>query len=126
MRKVPGSLVAVVAMAAAVLAGAACSGGGGSSSPTFSETECAECIGTACSAEIASCEAIGDCAEALECTLDCPVDENALDTACAQTECAALVTTSAGGTAFDGVLSCYLDESASAGTCGSPCAPPTE
>ena len=51
MRKVPGSVVAFVAMAAAVLAGAACTGGGGGSSPTFGDTECADCIGTACASE---------------------------------------------------------------------------
>ena len=121
-----GSIVAVVAMAAAVLAGAACSGGGGGSSPTFGDTACADCIESACASEIAACSALDDCTDALECTLDCPVDENALDMACAENECAALVTTSAGATAFGNVVGCYLDESPSAGTCGSPCAPPTE
>lgn len=119
--------MAFVAMAAAVLAGAACNGSGsGTGGAKFGDTECAECIGDACTAEIATCLGVGDCAEALECVLECPEDENALDTSCAQSECAALVTTSAGGTAYNAVIGCYLDESPSAGTCGSQCSPPTE
>lgn len=126
MRKIDGSIVAVVAVAAAVLAGAACTGGSSGSTAKFGDTECADCIGTACSSEIAACTALGDCADALECTLDCPEEENALDTDCVETDCTPLVTTSAGSTAFGAVISCYLDESPSAGTCGSQCAPPTE
>ena len=109
-----------------MLAGAACTGDGGSSAPVFGETECASCIETACSAELAACTAVSDCDAALDCTLDCPVQDNALDTDCVETECADLVTTSAGGTAFNGVVSCYLEESATAGTCESQCAPPSE
>lgn len=127
MRKIKGSMVAVTAMAAAVFAGAACTGGGsGGGGAEFGDTECAECIGNACSAEILSCSAQADCAEALECILECPEEDNALDTTCAQNECAALVTTSAGGTALDGVFNCYLAESTSSGTCSSQCSPPTE
>lgn len=121
-----GPVVALLALACAVLTGAACTGDGGSSSPVFGETECAACIETACSAELAACTALSDCDAALACTLDCPVQDNALDTDCAGTECAGLVTTSAGGTAFDGVIACYFAESAASGTCESQCAPPTD
>ena len=119
--------MAVVAMAAAVLAGAACSGGGGSSSgPKFEETECADCIGVSCSTEISACEALGDCADALECALDCPAEDNALDTDCVESRCTELITTANGGTAFDAVVGCYLSESPTGGACEAQCAPSTE
>ena len=90
MLEIRGSVVAVVAMAAAVLVGAACTGGGsGAGATEFGETECADCIGDACAAEIASCGIAADCAAALECILECPEEDNALDTTCAQNDCAA-------------------------------------
>lgn len=126
MRKIHGAMVAVVAMTMAVLVGAACSGSSGSKAGTFGDTECASCIETACSTELSACTALGDCNDALECILDCPIDDNALDVDCAQNDCGELVTTSAGGTALSAVVSCYLDESPSAGSCGAQCAPSTE
>lgn len=121
------AVVAMAAMAAAVLAGAACSGSGsGSSGPKFSETECSDCIGVACSAEISSCAALGDCADALECALDCPAEDNALDTDCVESRCTDLITTANGGSALDAVIGCYLVESPTGGSCEAQCAPSTE
>ncbi len=122
-----GVFAAVSAMSAAVITGAACTGGGGGSSqPAFGETECAECILSECDAEIDACSAIADCADALQCALDCPEDENGLDFDCVQNDCEPLVTTSAGGGAFSDVGECYVAESSASGTCESQCAPPTE
>ena len=118
--------LAIPALLAAVLAGAACTGDSGSKQAQFGDTECAVCIQTACDTEIATCNGETDCADALECILDCPAVDNGLDLDCAGDDCAALITTSAGGAALDDLTDCYLFQSSASGTCDSQCAPPTE
>jgi hypothetical protein len=113
-----GSLLLLAAAAGWGVA-AGCSGGGGGGKD-FGDTACFDCIASACSSEVSTCEAESDCDDTLACVEKCNADsENRPNGDCVDACANSNLSTTAGANAWNDLAGCYANNVDS--TCLSDC-----